>query len=507
MAAHCDLPSQKKGENRRMEDNGEVKMQSNQTESNGKVKLKLNVKKTITVGLAFMAICMFWQVYDNLMPLMLRELGFKETLRGVVMCLDNVLALVLLPFMGQWSDNLTGKIRNKFGRRMPFIVVGSILAAFCFLLVNFSYNMAKGETVNSGWLAIMMVTTAFLLIAMSLYRTPAVALMPDVTPKEIRSQGNTIINIMGTIGGVIPTLLMSFNVFLTTYEVEENGETVKHLSGNNWLLVGVISALMILATVVLILKVNENKMVEEKRKLLESLGVSEDVETDIKKEKISIREGFAMLDKGQRKSLLFILLSVSLWYFAYNGVTSHFSAFALDVLKLDKFSTALLVGQASAFIFYIPASKLGEKIGRKKTIMLGVTLMILGFGLGSVLIFTVKNLNFLKYVMYPVFVLVGAGWATINVHSFVMSVEMATEKTTGVFTGLYYSFSMAAQIVTPILAGFIMEKIDPRSLLVYATVFSALALITMSCVKHGNAGDTVRKIDVTDNPVAYERDE
>lgn len=252
-------------------------------EDNGKIKLKLNVKKTITVGLAFMAICMFWQVYDNLMPLMLRELGFKETLRGVVMCLDNVLALVLLPFMGQWSDNLTGKIRNKYGRRMPFIVVGSILAAFFFLLVNFSFNMAKGETVNSVWLAIMMVTTAFLLISMSLYRTPAVALMPDVTPKEIRSQGNTIINIMGTIGGVIPTALMSFNVFLKTYETVEDGVTVKHMEGNNWLLVGVISALMILATIVLMVKVNENKMVEEKRKLLESIGISEDSDVEVKK--------------------------------------------------------------------------------------------------------------------------------------------------------------------------------------------------------------------------------
>ena len=476
-------------------------------EDNGKIKLKLNVKKTITVGLAFMAICMFWQVYDNLMPLMLRELGFKETLRGVVMCLDNVLALVLLPFMGQWSDNLTGKIRNKYGRRMPFIVVGSILAAFFFILVNFSFNMAKGETVNSVWLAIMMVTTAFLLISMSLYRTPAVALMPDVTPKEIRSQGNTIINIMGTIGGVIPTALMSFNVFLKTYETVEDGVTVKHMEGNNWLLVGVISALMILATIVLMVKVNENKMVEEKRKLLESIGISEDSDVEVKKDKISIKEGLTLLDKGQRKSLLFILISVSMWYFAYNGVTSHFSAFALDVLGLDKFSTALLVGQASAFVFYIPASKLGEKIGRKKTIMLGVILMILGFGLGSVLIYTVKDLDFLKYVMYHVFVLVGAGWATINVHSFVMSVEMATEKTTGVFTGLYYSFSMAAQIVTPILAGFCMEKIEPRCLLLYATLFSVLALVAMSFVKHGNAGDTVRKLDLADDPVAYERDE
>ncbi len=468
------------------------------------VKLKLNIKRTVTVGLAFMAISMFWQVYDNLMPLMLRELGLKETARGIVMAADNVIALLLLPFMGLWSDNLKGRIRDKFGRRIPFIVVGSLLAAFFFLVVNFSYNMAvKGEEVNSVWLAVMLVVTAFLLISMCLYRTPAVALMPDVTPKQIRSQGNTVINIMGTVGGVIPTVLMMFNVFLTTEEqlvTLENGstETVVSLVGNNWLLVGLIAALMALTTLVLVLKVNENKFVEEKKKALEEAGLIEDGENNTQ-DKISIREGIKLLDKGQRKSLIFILLSVALWYFAYNGVTSHFSAFALDVLKMPKFSAALIVAQAAAFICFVPASKIGEKIGRKRTIILGICLMIAGFGLGSVLLFAIKDVGVLKVIMYPMFVLVGAGWATINVHSFVMSVEMATEKTTGVFTGLYYSFSMGAQILTPILAGACMQFIDSRSLLIYSTVFCILALVTMSFVKHGNAGDTTKRVEAENN--------
>ena len=475
----------------------------------GESKLKLNIKRTITVGLAFMTITMFWQVYDNLMPLMLREMGFSETLRGLVMAADNIIALLLLPFMGLWSDNLSGRIRDKFGRRMPFIVVGSLLAAFFFLLVNFSYNMAvKGEEVSTVWLAIMLVTTAFLLISMCLYRTPSVALMPDVTPKQIRSQGNTVINIMGTVGGLIPTVLMMFKVFLktetiptgemiTVWDSATHGyvtrpETVVRLTGNNWLLVGLIAALMAIATLVLVLKVNENKFVEEKKRLLEDYGLVEDENEENAQEKISIKEGLKSLDKGQRKSLLFILLSVALWYFAYNGVTSHFSAFALDVLKMESFSIALIVAQAAAFIFFVPASKIGEKIGRKKTVMIGVSLMIAGFGLGSILLYAVKDVELLKYIMYPVFVLVGAGWATINVHSFVMSVEMASERTTGVFTGLYYSFSMGAQIITPILAGACMEFIDSRSLLVYSTVFCVLALITMSFVRHGNAGDTTK---------------
>lgn len=477
----------------------------------GETKLKLNVKRTMLVGLAFMAITMFWQVYDNLMPLMLREMGFGETLRGLIMAADNVIALIMLPFMGLWSDNLKGKIKDKFGRRIPFIVVGSILAAFFFLLVNFSFNMAvKSAEVNSGWLAIMLVTTAFLLICMCLYRTPAVALMPDITPKPIRSQGNTVINIMGTVGGVIPTVLMMFKVFLTTETIEtgntitvwdsasgayvEKAETVVRLVGNNWLLVGVTAALMVIATIVLVLKVNENKFVEEKKKLLIENGIVED-EEESDGEKISIKEGYKLLNKEQKKSLIFILLSVALWYFAYNGVTSHFSAFALDVLKMESFSMALIVAQAAAFIFFVPASKIGEKIGRKKTVMIGVGMMIAGFGLGAILLYSIKDIDLLKYIMYPVFVLVGAGWATINVHSFVMSVEMATERTTGVFTGLYYSFSMGAQILTPILAGACMEFIDSRSLLIYACIFCILAFITMSFVKHGNAKTLENKSD------------
>lgn len=472
-------------------------------------KLKLNIKRTLSVGLAFMAITMFWQVYDNLMPLMLREMGFEETLRGLIMAADNVIALIMLPFIGLWSDNFKGKIRDKLGRRVPFIVVGSVLAAFFFLLVNFSYNMTvKGEEVNSGWLALMLVTTAFLLICMCLYRTPAVALMPDITPKPIRSQGNTVINIMGTIGGLIPTVLMMFKVFLTTEAVEtgkmitvydstiksyvEKPETVVRLVGNNWLLVGIIAVLMVVSTIVLVLKVKENKFVEEKKKLLEEYGIVEDDEESME-EKISIKEGFKLLNKDQRKSLVFILLSVALWYFAYNGVTSHFSAFALDVLKMESFSMALIVAQAAAFIFFVPASKIGEKIGRKMTVMIGVSMMAVGFGLGALLLYTVRDIELLKYIMYPVFVLVGAGWATINVHSFVMSVEMATERTTGMFTGLYYSFSMGAQILTPILAGAFMEFIDSRSLLVYALVFCLLALLTMSFVKHGNAKSMLKK--------------
>ena len=211
-------------------------------EETAETKIKLNVPRTILVGLAFFTISMFWQIYDSLMPLFLRDFGMGATLRGLIMALDNVLAVVLLPFMGILSDRFPAKLRSKFGRRMPFIVTGSVLAAATFMLVNYAHNIMN--------LALMLASTAFVLVFMCLYRSPAVALMPDVTPRPIRSNANAVINIMGTVGGVITLILMQF--LLKTEELA-NGEL--YVTGNNWVLVSIISGLMILAAIVMIIKV------------------------------------------------------------------------------------------------------------------------------------------------------------------------------------------------------------------------------------------------------------
>lgn len=437
---------------------------------------KLSISKTIMVGLAFFTITMFWEVYDSIMPLFLLDFNIAETMTGVIMALDNILALILLPFMGLLSDKFPMKLRNKFGRRIPFIVIGSCLAAVFFLLLNFAHN--------ERMLVLMIVCTAFVLIFMCLYRTPAVALMPDVTPKQIRSKGNAIINIMGTVGGVITLGLMTF--LLKTKNVGEGIDKVKYLTGNNWALVGIICGLMVFSAVVMVLKVKENKLVEIKKKQLKELGIDED-ESEVTGEKQSTKAVLAGLTKSQLSSLLLILASVFLWYMAYNGVKTHFSRFAFNTLEADNFTIPLLVANAAAFIMFVPASILGAKFGRKKTVLLGVLMLIAGFGFSSVLLLINVPMTVVKMSMYPAFILVGGGWATINVHSYIMSVEMATEKTTGTFTGLYYTFAMSAQIVTPIVAGAIMEHISSRLLMPYALVFSILAFITMLFVKHGNA--------------------
>lgn len=444
--------------------------------------LKLNIPRTILVGLAFFTITMFWEVYDNLMPLFLVDFDIGGTLRGLIMALDNVLALVLLPFMGLWSDRFPMKLRNKFGRRIPFIVCGSILAASTFILLNFAHNQ------RILWL--MMLATIFVLLFMCFYRTPAVALMPDVTPKQIRSQGNTVINIMGTVGGVVTLLLMTFLLKKETLLAGTPDEYTV-LVGNNWVLVLIIAGLMVLSAVVMMLKVKENKFVEEKMKQLSALGINEDEDEEEKpQQKTSTKAVLSGLTKAQLMSLFMILASVFLWYMAYNGVKSHFSTFAMYTLGDKNFTIPLLIANASAFIMFVPASILGKKIGRKYTIMIGVGLLILGFGFSSVLLLAGVPMSVVRMSMYPAFIFVGAGWATINVHSYVMSVEMATEETTGTYTGMYYTFSMAAQVITPIIAGAIMEFLSARLLMPYALLFSCLAFVTMAFVKHGNARTT-----------------
>lgn len=449
--------------------------------------LKLNIKRTILVGLAFFAISMFWQVYDNIMPLFLKDFGLGYTERGIVMALDNILAVVLLPFMGGLSDHMPAKLRSKFGRRMPFIVVGSTLGAVSFMLVNFAHN--------SHNLVLMLVTTAFVLLCMCFYRTPAVSLMPDVTPKPIRSSGNAVINIMGTIGGVISLVLMTVLNKYTTIDGE------KFITGNNWLLIGLICGMIILTTVIMIFKIKENKFVEECQAKMQELGLAEQESDDEPKKKMSIRKVLGTLSKAEIKSLAFILGSVFLWFFAYNALTTHFSVFALEVLEHESFTLPLLIANAAAFIMFIPSSIIGKKIGRKKTIILGIGMIILGLAFSSVFLIIGVDASLLQIVMYPTFILVGGGWATINVHSYIMCVELSSEKTTGAYTGLYYAFSMTAQILTPILAGVVMDNIGARFLVPYSLIFACLALTTMSFVRHGNAmqiksGDSADEKDI-----------
>lgn len=488
--------------------------------------MKLDYKKTLYIGLAFLIISMFWQVYDNVIAKMLiNSFGFDQTMSGFILAIDNIIALFLLPLFGTLSD----RTKHKLGKRTPYILYGVILSAILFVGVavmdsfqqkaiqeanvphveemvdvngdvygyrvgdeEFYYRGETGEVEkklydykqdalleyqrraravskeNPLYLVLFVVILLVVLLVMSTYRTPAVSLMPDVTPKPLRSKANAIINLLGTFGGIIALAFMSFTAkdyeqYITTFII--------------------LGALMILFLVIFMFKVNEVKLLEDYQNYKVQNG--EEVEEE--------QEGKKGMPKEVRKSFILILLSVVFWFMAYNAATSKFSVYSGQVLN-TMFTTPLIVAQAVAALSFIPIGIVSSKIGRKKTILGGIIILLVAFLLGSFLTESSRGL------IYVTMGLAGMGWATINVNSYPMVVEMSKDGNIGKYTGYYYTASMAAQIITPVLSGLVMEGfyissigVDMRRLFPYSVVFCVLAFITMSFVKHGDSKPIAKK--------------
>lgn len=471
--------------------------------------MKLNVRKTIYVGIAFLIISLFWQVYDNIIAKMLiNSFGLNQTWSGVVMALDNVLALLLLPLFGALSD----KTKTKYGKRTPYIFFGVIISALLFVGVAmvdsnqlkkleedsippivtevkeidgvetevfiFDYEgveetefldkeeaqLARSEVVleltksNYSNLIWFMIILFFVLVAMSTFRTPAVSLMPDVTPKPLRSKANAIINLMGALGGVIALGLMSF--------------LAKDFNSYVLLFV-VVAGLMLLLLGLFLTTVREPKLLKEIKEELEEYD-TEDLET------IDEESGSEKLSPAVRRSFLLIIASIIFWFMAYNAATTKFSIYAQTVLDMG-FTLPLLAANAAAIICFIPIGMIASKVGRRKTILVGIIILFVAFFLGTV---ATRDTKFLIFFTMS---LAGIGWATINVNSYPMIVEMSKGGNIGKYTGYYYSASMAAQIVTPILSGILMDAIGMRVLFPYAMLFVVLAFTSMLLVKHGDS--------------------
>ncbi len=422
--------------------------------------MKLNYKRTVLIGLAFLTISAFWQMYDNVIPLILKNtFGLGETVTGAIMAADNVLALFLLPVFGSLSD----KVKTPIGRRMPFILGGTALAFVFIMLLPFADNTQN--------LLLFVVGLFVLLIAMGTYRSPAVALMPDLTPKPLRSKANAIINLMGAVGGVF-TLIM-----------------IKILVGkgdrpNYYPLFTAVGILMVVGVIVLFFTIKENKLRKE-------VGVESQAEMG--EDTSDAAKVSGPLPKDVKKSLIFILMSVAFWFIAYNAVTTAFSRYATHVWGLEGggYADCLMIATVAAIISYIPIGSISSKIGRKKTIQIGIVL------LGSC---------FLVAALYPTyhvtmvifFAIIGFAWAAIGVNSYPMVVEMSKSGDVGKYTGLYYTFSMAAQVITPILSGALLEHVSYRTLFPYSVTFCVLAFITMSQVKHGDSKPMPKK-DILEN--------
>ena len=451
------------------------------------MQIKLNYKRTILVGFAFFLISAFWQAYDAIVPLILtNHFGLPQTASGAIMSIDNVLAVFMLPIFGAISD----KVNTKYGKRTPFVFFGAIAAVIAFIALTLvdNYQIAKiaaegipgvEATLGSdaavklaleytmanplplvGFIATLLVV----LVAMATFRSPAVALMPDVTLKPLRSKGNAIINLMGTAGGIIVLALGMVFATSKNHYMKYTGYVVA------------VCSVMLTGLVIFLLTVKEKKWAEEMQEESAELGL--DKPDDGRDPTYAGRK----LSRSELGSLLLILASVALWYIGYNSITSKYSVYATNVLGFD-YNFTLIVAQIAAIIAYIPVGIVASRIGRRKTILAGITMLATAFFAANFITSSSP-----AALMYPLFALAGIGWATINVNSFPMVVELAKGGEVGKYTGYYYTASMAAQIVAPILSGALYDLFTMRVMFfAFGTVFVALSFVTMFFVRHGDS--------------------
>ena len=518
--------------------------------SNGGISMKLNYKRTILVGFAFFLISAFWQAYDATIPVILtNKFGMSQTWSGVIMALDNILAVFMLPLFGALSDRCT----TRFGKRTPFITIGTIVAAVAILCLSFVDNAqlqnisavsaiddpaaletiydtqadvklltpegdtvvlrdtfskeeftairckitdpASGKTItnpdytnyvaparqayaaartaeNALPLILFICLLLVVLVAMATFRSPAVALMPDVTMKPLRSKANAVINLMGTGGGIL--VLVLGMVFSTS--------AVQNAMMSYTVYYTVIAAIMLGALTIFLCTVREPRWAAEMAADSVKYGIEENS---------AVSSEHRSLSASEKKSLICILLSIALWYFGYNAVTSKYAVYAGNILDKD-YNTTMLLAQGAAIVAYIPAGNIASRIGRRKTILAGVVMLTTAFGCAAFMRSSSPTL-----VMNILFALAGVAWATINVNSFPMVVEMCSGADIGKYTGFYYTASMTAQIATPMLSGFLMDHMGMTVLFPYAAIFVALAFVTMFMVKHGDTKITAKKAQKT----------
>jgi MFS family permease len=487
--------------------------------------MKLNYQRTILIGLAFLSVQMFWGFYEAIISKMLVDsFGLNPFWSNFVMTFDNLLGLFLLPFFGTLSDRST----SKQGKRTPFITIGISIAAVFIVGVAVVDFYQQSAVVDAGILAILqtgdqysfavsselkdtivdiatlnqrtfevigdvvyfsskldasfvrytlvfqqvtlisplylilyIVTLFVALISMSFYRTPAVSLMPDITPKPFRSVANAIINLMGVLGYIVATLIIS----AATQEFTPYIQAFVMLSLT---LVGILILFRFL--------VKEVAWVKEMHKVSIEKGYETEAEEQDRKDNV-----VTPLKKEYQLSFWLIMISVFLWFFSFNAVTTKFTDYASNVLELTNYVLPVTVANVAALIGFLPLAALANKIGRRKTVLLGIVMLASGTLVGS---FLTKDTAWIVYLIMPI---AGLGFAAINVNSYPMIVEMSSGSNIGKYTGYYYTASMAAQIFTPLLSGALMTVFGLGLLFPYATFFALASFFTMYFVRHGEA--------------------
>ena len=623
----------------------------------GGKRLKLNYPKTFKVGLAFAGICLFWNAYDFVIPLLLEHAyGLPNALRGLILGLDNLLALFMLPLFGKLSDNAHGKLVKKFGRRTPFIVIGTLCAVALMVFVpvvtlnqqkaadaeaariesylnddawmeshlaewydnavknkdpnvkdklnsyevdleyisrddltredfiairydermehktgflgfigeekylfngnevaeadlgqiapgttktyqeildgNNLYKKFVASSINdyisdviyethttsaSGVksLAVYMVILLLVLVSMATFRSPAVALMPDVTPKPLRSQANAIINLCGGLGGAISFLIYTVVLF---------GERLE----NYVIIFGAVAGGMLLLLAGFLALVKERKMVKECQEICKEFGI-DDFDAEESEETKRHAESFieevgeapvedkpelkpeikelvkaklakvkspkewwgakSDLEKSKFKSFVLILASIFMWFMGYNAVSSNLSVYTTKALNLSAGVASIISGVSMAVsaIAFIPVGYMAVKLGRRKTIMIGFALAVVSFIL---ICFAVapNDKAIIPTVLFALFYLIaGFGLIIANVNTFPMVTELSTAETVGQYTGYYYMATMSAQAITPALGGAIMDAGQDKYLFLYSAICVVVAIVLMLFVKHGDS--------------------
>ena len=580
--------------------------------------MKLNYKRTIKVGLAFAIIMLFWTAYDFVVPLLLeRAFGLSNSLRGVVMGIDNVLSLFLLPIFGKWSDN----INTKKGRRTPFVFVGTVLSVIIMIFVpitakaqlddasdlrseiyavettaDFTYEASDGtiytsadefytmmyetesksgigyaysdhdylklngkdsleaylavahngvkelakkdgkyylvtedesleideetydaykseneeyqrfvepgiavfasEEVNTKItkvhperIGVYLAVLFLVLIAMASFRSPAVALMPDVTPKPLRSQANAMINLMGGIGGAL-----AFVIYTVGFLLAEN-PFIQIFS--------VCAAAMVVILLAFLFLVNEPKYVEECKKECEEYGISNDDEAvEIGEDHSEVaadsaedapietpeetQERKKKHERAFKRSFFFILASTFMWFMGYNAISSNLSVYCTKVLNQSAAVASVISGVSMAVsaIAFIPVGILAVKIGRRKSVLLGFSLAIVSF----VLVYLFVRPDHMAKYLFAIFYLIsGFGLIITNVNTFPMVLELSSSSSVGKYTGYYYISTMSAQAITPFISGLVMDYFEDQYLFLYSAICVVIAFIFMFFTRYGDS--------------------
>jgi maltose/moltooligosaccharide transporter len=398
--------------------------------------VKLDYKKTFLLGFGFFGISVIWSVYNSYVPIFLREYNLPLWLVGAIMTFDNIAGITIQP----WGGFLSDRTRTRFGRRMPFLMVGAPIGALFFALIPILHLFIP-------IFPLLMAAIIIMNIAMAIFRTPTVALMPDITPSPLRSKANGIINLMGGLG---TTLAFLGGAFL--------------YRANRGLPFWFASLLMLVATAIVLLVIREPK----------EYGQEGDTGTGVL---ATIRE----IITSQEKSALFILLAIFAWFIGYNAVETFWTTYGKEFLGIQESTAAAMLTYVSGafLLFALPAGFIATRFGRRRTILAGLTILLVMI-LGG---FFTTNMLYLTVML----VLSGIGWALININSFPMVSDIAPPGRIGSYTGLYYFFSMLAAITAPPLVGALMDLFGHRTLFLFAPFFMLLAMLCMLQVKRGEA--------------------